>query len=422
VDSKRVVVIGGGAAGFFAAITCAEFAPASEVVLLERGPRFLAKVRISGGGRCNVTHGCFDPAEFVSQYPRGSRELLGPFSRFQARDTVEWFENRGVPLKTEADGRVFPASDSADDVVDCLIRAAARAGVRLESDTGVEGAGPLAPTGFELRLTGGRTLRCTQLLIATGGCRTPAAGRIAAELGHTLEAPVPSLFSFHIETPWVRRLAGVSISPVEASVPGTGYRGRGALLFTHSGISGPAVLQLSAWGARHWHERGYRFPVRIRWIPALGAEEIEAEVEKLRRQHPARLICRTPVQPIPARLWENLTEAAGIQPGTRWTGIARRSLRSLISTLISTEFSVSGKSLNRDEFVTCGGIRLSEVDFRTMESRVRPGLYFAGEVLDIDGLTGGFNFQAAWTTGWLAGSAMALDESTADRGDGQDPK
>ena len=407
VNEERVVVAGGGAAGVFAAITCKEASPGTEVLLFERGPHFLSKVRISGGGRCNVTHACFNPAEFAGHYPRGGRELLGPFSRFQARDTVTWFESRGVSLKTESDGRVFPVSDSSDEVVRCLQDAAARARVRLESGCGIEHARRTPEGRFELNLSGGHTLQCTKVLIATGGCRTAAGGRVPLELGHTLELPVPSLFSFHIETPWVRALAGLSVNRAEASVPGTGHRAGGALIFTHAGMSGPAILALSAWGARDLHDRDYRFPLRVAWLPGVKAEAVKAELDSLRRRHPARLVIGTPIASIPGRLWENLAAVAGITPDTRWSGVSRASARRLATILESTELQVSGKSRNKDEFVTCGGVRLSEVDFRTMESRLCSGIYFAGEVLDIDGLTGGFNFQAAWTTGWIAGNALA---------------
>ncbi len=406
VSAQRVIIAGGGAAGFFAAITCAETAPGTEVVLLERGPHFLSKVRISGGGRCNVTHACCAPVEFAAHYPRGSRELIGPLSRFQASDTIAWFTARGVRLKTEDDGRVFPVSDSSLEVVRCLYESAARAGVELLSGCGLERAAK-KEGGFDLVLAGGRALSCDRLLIATGGCRTAAAGVIASGLGHPIEAPVASLFSFHIDMPWIRALAGLSVDPVEAGLPGTGHHARGPLLFTHAGLSGPAILRLSAWGARLLHERGYRFPLTVDWLPQFGSQHVAAELASRRHDYPARLVFKTPIHPLPARLWENLADAAGIGPDTRWTNLSRSLEHKLAATLSSTELQVSGKSLNKEEFVTCGGVRLSDVNFQTMESRVCPGLYFAGEVLDIDGITGGFNFQAAWTTGWIAGKALA---------------
>ncbi len=407
MSCRQVVVVGGGAAGFFAAITCAEAAPGVEVTVLEKGPQFLSKVRISGGGRCNVTHACFDARELAAHYPRGGQELIAPFKAFQPSDTVEWFESRGVTLKTEKDGRMFPATDSSQTIIDCLVGAAKAAGVRLVPNCGVESAKRRPAGGFELGLSDGTKLECERLLLAMGGCRVPALGEVAVSLGHTLEPPVPSLFTFHVETPWVRDLAGVSVEAVEASVPGTGLRERGAVLLTHWGVSGPAILRLSAWGARELHGCGYRFPLRLNWLPHLSAEALAAELESRRAAQPARLVANTPLARLSARLWERLVLAAGIPGGTRWADLPRAGRHALVQQLHRTESLVTGKSLNKDEFVTCGGVRLSEVNFRTMESRLCPGLYFAGELLDIDGLTGGFNFQAAWTTGWLAGRAMA---------------
>jgi predicted Rossmann fold flavoprotein len=416
MSSRRVVVAGGGAAGFFAAITCAEAAPDVEVTLLEKGPQFLSKVRISGGGRCNVTHACFEPREFAVHYPRGEQALIAPFTSFQASDTVAWFESRGVKLKTEEDGRMFPTTDSSQTILDCLLGAARAAGVKLVLYRGVEGVTKRPEGLFELRLSDGATLDCDRLLLATGGCRVPALGQLAVSLGHTLEPPVPSLFTFHLETPWVRDLAGVSVEAVEASVLGTGLRERGALLLTHWGLSGPAILRLSAWGARELHGFNYRFPLRLNWLPHLGTEALMAELQSRRDAQPGRLVVNTPIAPLTARLWEQLVLAAGIPGSTRWAGLSRAGRHTLVQQLLRTELPVTGKNLNQDEFVTCGGVRLSEVNFRTMESRVCPGLHFAGELLDIDGLTGGFNFQAAWTTGWLAGQALAGESRQAKAG------
>jgi hypothetical protein len=407
MSSRRVVVAGGGAAGFFAAITCAQTSPAADVTLLEKGPQFLSKVRISGGGRCNVTHACFQAREFAAQYPRGEQALISPFNAFQTSDTVAWFEARGVKLKTEKDGRMFPTTDSSQTIIDCLLGEARAAGVKLILNRGVESVTKRPDGPFELRLSDGETLDCDRLLLATGGCRVPTLGQLAVSLGHTLEPPVPSLFTFHIETPWVRELAGVSVEAVEASVPGTALRERGPLLLTHWGLSGPAILRLSAWGARELHGFNYRFPLRLNWLPHLGTEALAAELQSRCASQPARFVMNTPITSLSARLWERLARAAGIPGDTRWAALSRSGRHQLVQQLLRTELSVTGKSLNKDEFVTCGGVRLSEVNFKTMESRLCPGLHFAGEMLDIDGLTGGFNFQAAWTTGWLAGQALA---------------
>jgi predicted Rossmann fold flavoprotein len=261
-------------------------------------------------------------------------------------------------------------------------------------------------TGFLLALTGGETLQCERLMLATGGCRAAAAGQLARSLGHILEPPVPSLFTFHIGAPWLRELAGISLEAVEVSIPGLGLRERGALLVTHTGLSGPAILRLSAWGARELHGLNYQFPLRIHWLPHLDQGAVAAQLESRRAAQPARLVVNTPVPPLPARLWERLVLAAGIARETRWAELSRSARHQLIQQLTGSSLEVSGKSLNQDEFVTCGGVRLSEINFKTMESRLCPGLHFGGELLDIDGLTGGFNFQAAWTTGFIAGKAM----------------
>jgi predicted Rossmann fold flavoprotein len=407
MSCARVVVVGGGAAGVFGAITCAEGARAAEVIVLEKRARFLAKVAVSGGGRCNVTHACFEPRELVESYPRGRRELLGAFRTFQPSDTVEWLEKRGVALKTETDGRIFPQTDSAETVVNCLLRAARAAGVMLRSGVGVERVEKEPAGSFVLTLTGGGVLGCDRLLLATGGCRTEAAGTLPVSLGHTLAPPVPSLFSFDVETPWVRELSGVSVEAVEVSVPATGLGARGALLLTHWGVSGPAVLRLSAWGARALHALGYRFALRVSWLPGAAADEIAAHVCAERRDHPTRLVVNGPIAPLSSRLWTALVAAAGIAREKRWGELSRVGQHRLVEQLLRTELPVDGKSLNKDEFVTCGGVELREVSFKTMESRICPGLHLAGELLDIDGLTGGFNLQAAWTTGWLAGRAIA---------------
>lgn len=261
--------------------------------------------------------------------------------------------------------------------------------------------------GFELTLSNGEILACDRLLLATGGCRTPALGQLAVSLGHTLEMPVPSLFTFHIATPWLRELAGVSVETVEVSVVGTKLRERGALLITHWGLSGPAILRLSAWGARVLHGMDYRCTLRVNWLPHLSEDAIAKEFAARRTSQAARLVVNSPVAPLSARLWEQLVLAAGVARETRWSALSRAGQHALIQQLLRGEFSVTGKSLNKDEFVTCGGVKLDEVDFKTMQSRICPGLFFAGELLDIDGITGGFNFQAAWTTGWIAGKAMA---------------
>jgi predicted Rossmann fold flavoprotein len=409
MPKKKIAIVGGGAAGFFAAIACAGANPANEVSIFERGSEFLTKVRISGGGRCNVTHACFEPRPLSESYPRGERALISPLHRFSAGDTVAWFEGRGVKLKTEPDGRMFPVTDSSRTVVDCLLNEAKAVGVQLFPRKAVEEARATG-SGFELKMTGGETLRCDRLLLATGGSRSVSGAQIAQALGHTIAPAVPSLFSFHVSTPWLRLLPGVSVADVEASIPGTRLRERGPMLITHNGVSGPAILRLSAWGARPLHEMDYNFNLRVNWLPDLHDEEIRAQLRAFRETNPNRLVINSPLAPLPSRLWEQLARAAGIDRDTRWTALAREKAHALATLLRRTELEVNGKSLNKDEFVTCGGVNLREINFKTMESRITPGLYFAGELLDIDGITGGFNFQAAWTTGWIAGQAMAGGE------------
>lgn len=404
--TEKIAIVGGGAAGFFAAIVCAQANPANEVSIYERGPEFLTKVRISGGGRCNVTHACFDPRAMSERYPRGERALISPLNRFSPGDTVAWFEERGVRLKTEEDGRIFPVTDDSQTIIDCLVDEAKAAGVRLFTRKGVETVRRTG-SGFELQFADGATSACERLLLATGGTRSSSGERLAQSLGHKLLPPVPSLFSFHVRDAWLRSLPGVAVSGVEASVPESRLRERGALLITHNGVSGPVILRLSAWGARYLHQLGYEFKLRLNWLPNLNEDRLRDRLRGLRESNPNRRVLNSPIPPLPVRLWEQLAVAAGVDHETRWTNFSRAQANELTRLLRGTELDVNGKSLNKEEFVTCGGVDLREIDFKTMESRVTPGLYFAGELLDIDGITGGFNFQAAWTTGWIAGHAMA---------------
>ncbi|MDR0353326.1 MAG: NAD(P)/FAD-dependent oxidoreductase [Opitutaceae bacterium] len=443
MPKQRVVIAGGGAAGFFSAITCAENARgASEVLLLEASSRPLAKVKVSGGGRCNVTHACFEPRELVKHYPRGARELIGAFHRWQPRDTIGWFGARGVELKTEPDGRLFPVTDDSQTIIDCLEYAASEAGVGVrlrcglaaarakgagagENAVGVSrnavsaggnaadasgnatDAGGNAAGGFVLTLSGGETLDCDRLLLATGGGRSASGPAIAAALGHRLEPPVPSLFTFNTGDPRLHGLAGLSVPAATVCVRGTKLRATGPVLVTHWGLSGPAILRLSAWGARELHARDYRFALRLNWLGASSREQAREALASARAANPRRQVANGNPFALPQRLWERLVAASGIAPGAVWTATSNNALAALAGQLTEGDYAVAGKGANRDEFVTCGGVRLAEVDFKTMQSRVCPGLYFAGELLDIDGVTGGFNFQAAWTTGRLAGLALA---------------
>ena len=400
------MIIGGGAAGMFAAITCAEANPHRRVIVLEKGASLLAKVRISGGGRCNVTHACFDPKQLVKNYPRGSRELLGPFHRWQPRDTVAWFESRGVPLKTEEDGRMFPVTDSSQTIVDCLLNSAKRAGVEVRLGVGLVAARSTISGGFELDLSDGSSLACSRLLIAAGGLKPGPLVEMIKSFGHTITPLAPSLFTFHVRDPRIEGLMGLSVPQAEASILGTKFAHQGPLLITHWGLSGPAILKLSAWAACWAQERDYRFTVRLNWN-GTSEQDARAAIESARKNFASRQVRKASLLELPTRLWERLVSAAGIPDLMPWSQLRREQASALVTQLTACDLPVTGKSMFKEEFVTSGGVALTEIDFKTMGSRLVPGLHFAGEVLDIDGVTGGFNFQAAWTGGRLAGLAMA---------------
>lgn len=404
-------MVGGGAAGIFAAITAAEAAPDRKVIVLEKSPSLLAKVRISGGGRCNVTHACFEPKQLAKNYPRGSRELLGPFHRWQPRDTVEWFQSRGVPLKTEPDGRMFPTTDSSQTIIDCLLDSARRAGVEIRTGIGLADVQPSpiageAPGTFALKLSDGTGLACDRLLLATGGLKPGPTLDLIRSLGHTVAPLAPSLFTFHVKDPRIEGLAGLSVGQAIATIPGTHFEHAGPVLVTHWGLSGPAILKLSAWAARWAQDHEYRFTVRVNWT-GLGAAEVQEKFEGARAAQAVKAVRNTPLFDLPGRLWLQLIAAAGLADATKWSHLRKDQALALQQQLTACDLQVTGKSMFKEEFVTCGGVELKEIHFKTMESRLVPGLHFAGEVLDIDGITGGFNFQAAWTTGRLAGLAMA---------------
>ncbi len=411
-----VIIIGGGAAGFFAAIRCAELNPNLRVLILEKASQTLGKVLISGGGRCNVTHACFEPAKLITHYPRGGNELRGAFSRFQPKDTVEWFESRAIKLKAESDGRMFPVTDDSNTIVNCLHDSAKKAGVRVELGASVLSVEKGLKSGFKLevrkaRVEPGRNeaqvipLQAKKLLFATGGDRKSL--EIIQSFGHTISSPVPSLFTFNIKDKRINGLAGVSVE--DAALKMDSISARGPLLITHWGMSGPAVLRLSAWGARILFDKKYASPLTVNW---LGDYRLDTTLEILQRNKDwhenarKKIATNSAFSQIPIRLWKQLTEFIGDK---NWGDVSKAELRKLAEELTAGEFKIQGKGQFKEEFVTCGGVNLKEVDFKTMQSRVANGLFFAGEVLDIDGLTGGFNFQSAWTTGWLAGNALSAD-------------
>lgn len=399
-NREVLAVIGGGAAGFFGAIMCAATHPERRVIILEKTRQVLTKVKISGGGRCNVTHACFDPAVLIQNYPRGGKELRGPFTRFQPRDTMQWFEERGVKLKIESDGRVFPITDSSDSIVQCLMKEAKNLGVELWLEKGVVDC-TKEEERFHLTFANGETLTCDKLLVAAGG-----ASRIQPwleKLGHTFTPSVPSLFTFNIPHFPLKDLAGISVPAAKVTIEGTDLQNTGPLLITHWGLSGPAVLKLSSWGARILHDIGYKAQVKVNWLSDHSEDSIKQLLIAYRQSYPSRLVVSESPCPIPKNLWKGLLDMAEIPHELRWSIISKVQLQKIIQIVLSTPFQMEGKSTHKEEFVTCGGVKLQEVNFKTMESRICPHLFFAGEVLDIDGVTGGFNFQSAWTTATLAG-------------------
>ncbi|CAA6689873.1 MULTISPECIES: NAD(P)/FAD-dependent oxidoreductase [unclassified Lentimonas] len=416
---KHIAIIGGGAGGFFAAITAAEADPTAQVTIYERSQQTLSKVKISGGGRCNVTHSCFDPAKLATHYPRGARELRGAFHRWQPQDTIHWFAERGVTLKTEGDGRMFPDTDDSQTIIDCFHEAARKAGVQLRKGVGLkslsleEKSTSHSPL-FTLHFSDDTQVSAESVCIATGSLKASPLTRAIEALGHTIEPLAPSLFAFNVADSRTHGLSGLSVQNASVSVVtdnGATKKKKakpqtGPILITHRGFSGPAILRLSAWEARSLQEQKYHFDIAINWLGDQTENQVREQFDKLRK-HNGRTLVRSKVfEAIPRRLWERIVESAGIAEDTPWSQLSKKIETKLITELIAAKFSIQGKTTNKDEFVTCGGVRLKEVDFRTMESRKVPGLYFAGECLDIDGITGGFNFQAAWTGGRLAGLAM----------------
>ncbi|HVD98986.1 MAG TPA: NAD(P)/FAD-dependent oxidoreductase [Cytophagaceae bacterium] len=404
----KVIVIGGGAAGFFGAITCARYNYNAEIILLEKSDKLLSKVKVSGGGRCNITHACFDNNQLIKFYPRGGKELKTCFTYFSTNQTVDWFESRGVKLKTEADNRMFPVSDSSQSVVDCLIREARVLGVKIMTSFPVGGIERKNGQWY-VKLRGGENMVCDKILVATGGSPSDDSYNWMRELGLEVVKPVPSLFTFNIPNSRLSGLQGVSVPHVEVRVEGTKLSHTGPLLITHWGFSGPAVLKLSAWAAREIHDMNYNFNIHINFVPEHTEESLREKLHEIKMEHSKKIVSSNPFFEIPKRLWERLTNIAGIEEEVRWMEVPNKSINKLLEELLRGNYSVKGKTTFKEEFVTCGGVDLKEVDIVTMQSKKQPGLYFAGEVLNIDAVTGGFNFQAAWTTGFLAGKSIAED-------------
>ncbi len=400
-SGQDVVIIGGGAAGFFAAITLKQQQPAARVTLLERGAAVLSKVRISGGGRCNVTHDQPDPALLIQNYPRGGKALRGPFTRFGPRETIAWFEERGVPLKTEADGRMFPVTDSSDTVIDCLVNTARAAGVDIRTRVAVTGLRRNGLGRFRVELRDSEAMEADRVVLATGGA--PAAWKWAAALGHRIEPPVPSIFTFKIEDARLEGLAGVSVQHARVKVDGAKESHEGPVLVTHWGLSGPAVLKASAWSARSLHEHDYQLGLTVDWMPELSENHVREALLNAKQDDARKNVLASGPFDLPQRLWRSLATAAGATETMRWADTSKALLTALAREVHAGKFMINGKGVFKEEFVTAGGVSLKEIDFSNMESRLQPGLHIVGEALDIDGITGGFNFQSAWTTGWLAG-------------------
>ncbi|MDO5636533.1 MAG: NAD(P)/FAD-dependent oxidoreductase [Myroides sp.] len=398
-----VIIVGGGASGFFTAINLAEQRPDLRIAILERSNEVLSKVKISGGGRCNVTHACFVPNVLAKYYPRGERELKGPFHTFCTGDVMQWFEDRGVTLKIEDDGRIFPESDSSQTIIDCFLEEATQLQIKIIKQTIVQKI-EKSENGWMIA-TSKDTFSCQQLVMATGS--NIKVWDLLKTVGHSIVNPVPSLFTFNIKDERINDLMGVSAEMVSVKVKDTQLKATGPLLITHWGMSGPAILRLSAWGARELFDKNYQFQLVINWTNDYVFDEVLEELMQQKQQHPKKTIFKHPHYQLTHRLWQQLVNAAGISESTIWADVPKKQLVKLAEQLTQGIFDVNGKSTFKDEFVTAGGIDLKEVNFKTMQSKLHDNLYFTGEVLNIDAITGGFNFQNAWTTGFLAAQAIA---------------
>ena len=396
-----VIIAGGGAAGFFTAININERNPNLKVAILERGKEVLSKVRISGGGRCNVTHACFVPNDLVKFYPRGEKELRGPFNRFCSGDTIEWFEKRGVALKIEEDGRMFPVTDSSQTIIDCFLAEAKKYKIDILTGQSIQQLYN-AETHWKIT-TQSEVFTTPKLVMATGS--NPKMWEMMQELGHNIVPPVPSLFTFNIKDPRIKDLMGVS-AQATVKVKGSKLEASGPTLITHWGMSGPGILRLSAWGARELADKEYRFAIIVNWLNDVEFAECEHTLKELKLEHAKKTVGKLCPFDFPKRLWESLIIASGITPDTRWADLGKNQLQALAGQLTQGEYQVNGKSTFKEEFVTAGGIALKEVNFKTMQSKLYENLYFAGEILNIDAITGGFNFQNAWTGGFIAAEAV----------------
>ena len=398
-----IIIIGGGAAGFFTAINISEINPDIKVAILERGQEVLTKVKISGGGRCNVTHAEFIPIELSKNYPRGEKELIGPFHTFMTGDTIEWFEKRGVPLKIEEDGRMFPVSDSSQSIIDCFTNEVKRLGITLIKKTSVQKI--IKEDDWHLETNNG-VFRSKKVVIATGS--NPKIWNLLKKLGHSIIPPVPSLFTFKIDDTRISDLPGIATKATITVLNDSNklIESQGDVLITHHGLSGPAILKLSAWNAIELNEFGYKFKIKINWLLDMKFDDIIVQLKQLSKIHAKQTIHKYAQFELPKRLWQNLLVASGINKTLKWAELSKLQMQKLANQLSAAEFEVVGKSTFKEEFVTAGGVNLKEINFKKFNSKIHPDLYFAGEVLNIDAITGGFNFQNAWTGGFIVAKSI----------------
>ncbi|MBK6380256.1 MAG: NAD(P)/FAD-dependent oxidoreductase [Chitinophagaceae bacterium] len=416
MNKKKLIVIGGGAAGFFCAVNAARLNPQLEVIILEKSNKLLSKVKVSGGGRCNVTHACYSIAEMIKRYPRGAAFLKKAFHHFFTNDTIAWFAERGVTLKTEADGRMFPVTDSSQTIIDCLMKEANKYNVEIRMNKEVKqlavGSGQLTGAKpFEIQFADDSILYADFVCIASGGYPKIMQYGWLKRSDHAVEEPVPSLFTFNMPGNSITALMGVVVENTQVKIVGTKLSESGPLLITHWGMSGPAVLKLSAWGARELAKADYGFSILVNWIPDFNENTLRDKMQQLRFELAAQKIINRNPFVLPNRLWEYLLVQSGVHPDLRWADLPAKEQNKLIKNLCAQEFAVKGKTTFKEEFVTAGGIELNEIDFNTMQSKKHSGLFFAGEIINVDGITGGYNFQNAWTTGWIAAKAIATFKS-----------
>ncbi len=402
--NEKIVIIGGGAAGFFAAINIAKKKPSNRVIIFEKSDKLLYKVQISGGGRCNVTHSCFEPMQLVKFYPRGEKSLISIFHRFQPKDTIEWFESRGVPIKREEDGRMFPQSNTSQTILDCFLKEAKKYKVEIYINNGVDDIEKTNPDKWLVKTNNGEKLVADKVVFCSGS--QVRSWKLLEKLGHTVSAPVPSLFTFNTKDQRLNDLMGTSIPKVQLKIKGTKLKSEGPLLITHWGLSGPAILKLSAWGARELASIQYKFTLQVNWTGTKSYDEVLDDLKEFKISQAKKQISNTHFYELTNRMRDSLLLFSKIDTNKKWADVSLNEMKVLAQLFSDSHIEINGKSTNKDEFVTCGGVDLKEVDFKTMQSKIHPNLFFAGEVLDIDAITGGFNFQAAWSSAWIVSESV----------------